>query len=41
MKDYHSTQKIKISIGKRKNLKVSLPTYNFQRKDNDDKSSRH
>jgi len=33
MKDYYSTQKIKISIGKRKNLKVSLPTYSFQKKE--------
>jgi len=43
MKDYLLTKKIKISQAhfKRKGLKVSLPTYNFQRKDDDDKSSRH
>ena len=36
MKDYHLVKKIKISQAhfKRKGLKVSLPTYSFQRKDN-------
>jgi hypothetical protein len=35
MKDYHLIKKIKISQAhfKRKGLKVSLPTYSFQKKE--------
>jgi len=40
MKDYLLTKKIKISQAhfKRKGLKVSLPTYSFQREENEQKT---